>query len=122
MQIIQTIHRVNQIATALFEKESTITATQAMVLKALKEAPGVSQIRLVAMASVDRSTLCDVMERLETAGLVRRVRSKQDKRANICELTKDGERALLRATEAAVEAEKALLKQVPAAKSLKIAA
>lgn len=122
MQIIQTLHRVHQMASALFGQECDITTTQAIVLHALKENPGCSQTTVVGMTGIDRSTLADVMRRLKANGLVRRVRSKKDSRAYICELTKEGERALSNATSAAATAEQALLKQVPAIKSLRIAA
>lgn len=99
------IRRVQQIAVALFMEECTafdITPVQYATMVAIGENPGADATRISAAIAFDRSTLGDVLERLEARGIVRRTGSKNDKRVKILELTRAG-KELLEAVEPAVE-------------------
>lgn len=99
------IRRVQQIAVALFMEECTafdITPVQYATMVAISENPGADATRISAAIAFDRSTLGDVLERLEARGIVRRTGSKNDKRVKILELTRAG-KELLEAVEPAVE-------------------
>ena len=99
------IRRVHQIAVALFMEEcgeSGITPVQYACLKALKANPGVDATRLSSLIAFDRSTIGNVLERLERKGLIQRFPSAQDKRIKLLKLDPEGRR-LLRRLEAAVE-------------------
>jgi DNA-binding MarR family transcriptional regulator len=98
------IRRAQQIAVALFMEECAgfdLTPVQYAALIALREHPGVDATRLSALIAFDRSTLGNVLERLEVKGLVARRRSAEDKRAKTLHLTAEGTR-LLKAAEPAV--------------------
>jgi DNA-binding MarR family transcriptional regulator len=98
------IRRAQQIAVALFMEEcgeSGITPVQYACLKALKENPGVDATRLSAIIAFDRSTIGNVLERLERKGLIQRFASSEDKRIKLLKLDPSGG-ALLRKLEAAV--------------------
>ena len=98
------IRRAQQIAVALFMEEcgeSGITPVQYACLKALKESPGVDATRLSAIIAFDRSTIGNVLERLERKGLIQRFASSEDKRIKLLKLDPSGG-ALLRKLEAAV--------------------
>ncbi|MFM8567374.1 MAG: MarR family winged helix-turn-helix transcriptional regulator [Gemmatimonadota bacterium] len=98
------IRRVHQIAVALFMAEcgeSGITPVQYACLKALKANPGVDATRLSALIAFDRSTIGNVLERLERKGLIQRFPSADDKRIKLLKLVPQG-RLLLRRLETAV--------------------
>lgn len=98
------IRRVHQIAVALFMEEcgeSGITPVQYACLKALKANSGIDATRLSALIAIDRSTIGNVLERLERKGLIQRFPSADDKRIKLLKLDPQG-RVLLRRLEAAV--------------------
>lgn len=99
------IRRVQQIAVALFMEEcgeSGITPVQYACLKALQANPGVDATRLSALIAFDRSTIGNVLERLERKRLIQRFPSADDKRIKLLKLDPQG-RLLLRRLEAAVQ-------------------
>lgn len=98
------IRRVHQIAVALFIEEcgaSGITPVQYACLRALQENPGVDATRLSTLIAFDRSTIGNVLERLERKGLIQRFASEQDKRIKLLKIDPRG-RLLLRRLETAV--------------------
>ena len=99
------IRRVQQIAVAQFMEEcgaSGITPVQYACLRALQENPGIDATRLSAIIAFDRSTIGNVLERLERKGLIRRVAAEQDKRVKLLKIDPSG-RLLLRRLEDAVD-------------------
>lgn len=99
------IRRAHQISTAIFAEECAaldLTAVQYAALVAIRANPGVDATRLSALISFDRSTIGDVIERLETKGLVLRKPAPGDRRVKLLHLTPQGT-ALLRRVAAAVE-------------------
>jgi len=98
------VRRVQQISTALFLEECAgfgLTSVQFAALIALRANPEVDATRLSHLIAFDRSTLGDVLERLEAKGWIRRTASPSDRRVKLLRLTLDGERHL-RAVEPAV--------------------
>ncbi len=98
------IRRAHQISTAIFAEECAdfdLTAVQYAALAAIERNPDVDATRLSSLIAFDRSTIGDVLERLETKGWVLRAPSPADRRIKLVRLTRDGEQ-LLRAVEPAI--------------------
>ncbi len=113
------LYRAQQAAAERFAKrgkERQLSLRQFMVLSAIADRPGASQNDLVRSASVDRSTLADMLKRLESLGLVVKGASERDGRANALELTPDGKRLLAEADEDARKADQAILDALPKSK------
>ena len=90
--------RMQQIAVAIFVEECRaydLTPVQYAALVAIRTHPGIDATRLSAVIAFDRSTLGNVIERLETKQLIERKASREDKRVKLLYLTKAGA-ALLR--------------------------
>jgi DNA-binding MarR family transcriptional regulator len=90
--------RMQQIAVAIFVEECKaydLTPVQYAALVAIQTHPGIDATRLSAVIAFDRSTLGNVVERLETKAWVERKPSRDDKRVKLLYLTGAGA-ALLR--------------------------
>ena len=89
--------RMQQIAVATFMEECAdfdLTPVQFGALVAIRENPGIDATRVSALIAFDRSTIGNVLERLETKGLIARSGSKNDKRIKVLTLTHQGRKAL----------------------------
>jgi DNA-binding MarR family transcriptional regulator len=98
------IRRAQQIAVAIFMEECAafdLTPVQYAALVAIRENPGTDATRLSALIAFDRSTLGNVLERLEARKLVTRYASPDDKRIKLLKLSAAGG-ALVKRAEAAV--------------------
>jgi DNA-binding MarR family transcriptional regulator len=105
--------RMQQIAVALFVEECKaydLTPVQYAALIAIHTHPGIDATRLSAVIAFDRSTLGNVIERLETKSLVERKPAREDKRVRLLYLTKSGV-ALLREIMPSVERAQARMLQ-----------
>jgi MarR family transcriptional regulator, lower aerobic nicotinate degradation pathway regulator len=90
--------RMQQIAVAIFVEECRaydLTPVQYAALVAIRTHPGIDATRLSAVIAFDRSTLGNVIERLEAKRYVERKPAREDKRVKLLHLTKTG-MALLR--------------------------
>ena len=90
--------RMQQIAVAIFVEECKafdLTPVQYAALIAIHTHPGIDATRLSAVIAFDRSTLGNVIERLEAKKLIERTPSPEDKRIKLLDLTRSGA-ALLR--------------------------
>ena len=99
------IRRAQQIAVAIFMEECAgydLTPVQYAALVAIRENPGTDATRLSALIAFDRSTLGNVLERLEARKLVTRYASPDDKRIKLLKLSAAGS-ALVARAQAAVE-------------------
>jgi DNA-binding MarR family transcriptional regulator len=67
-----------------------LTAPQFVVLNVLLGNPDIDQRTLGELASLDRSTVAEVVARLVRKGLVARVRDEVDRRRNVLRLTERG--------------------------------
>lgn len=91
------LHRALQLALDLYADEigaNDLTQRQFAVLVAVSAREGLTQTDLVAATGIDRSTLADMVARMITKGLLARVRSTRDARANAVSLTDAGRTAM----------------------------
>lgn len=85
--------RMQQIAVSIFMEECNafdLTPVQYAALVAIRTHPGIDATRLSAVIAFDRSTLGNVIERLEGKGFVERKPAREDKRVKLLYLTKSG--------------------------------
>ena len=85
--------RMQQIAVAIFVEECRaydLTAVQYAALVAIQTHPGIDATRLSAVIAFDRSTLGNVIERLEAKQLIERKPSREDRRVKLLYLTRAG--------------------------------
>jgi DNA-binding MarR family transcriptional regulator len=86
-------HRVGQRINEIFHAErnsSDLTARQISVLATVAQHEGLSQTGLVNLTDIDRSTMADIVRRLQRKGFVQRRRTKDDARAYSVRLTEEG--------------------------------
>lgn len=113
------LHRAQQIAanhSAAALKSAGVTLRQFSVLAALSGNEGVSQSDLVNATGIDRSTLADMVARMEAGGLIKRADSKTDARAKSVSLTAKGKKAYDKALPAVSKADDALFSTLAKAK------
>ena len=87
------VRRLHQIHVAVFLEEmaeDNITPIQYGLLSVLSDSPGLDQLSLAEELGIDRANVADVLNRLETRGLVSRVSSTEDKRRKLCSATPEG--------------------------------
>lgn len=109
------LHRAQQMAVNLSSEalgKKGLTIRQFAVLAALFEEDGQSQSNLVDMTGIDRSTLADMVARMEKSGLVARVTSKDDARAKAVSLTGHGQDAFKNTAPTVQEADKILIEDL----------
>ncbi|GAC1501381.1 MAG: MarR family transcriptional regulator [Bradyrhizobium sp.] len=85
--------RMQQIAVAIFVEECRaygLTPVQFAALVAIHTHPGIDATRLSAVIAFDRSTLGNVIERLEAKAYIERQPSREDKRVKLVYLTGSG--------------------------------
>jgi DNA-binding MarR family transcriptional regulator len=106
------LHRAGQHAEDMFARESSgigITARQFVVLAAIEGLDRPSQTALCDVSGIDRSTLADIVRRLEMRGLIHRERTKTDARMYAVSVTETGRAILLQAAPIARRVEDELL-------------
>ena len=94
------IRRLQQVSSALFAEECgdlDLTSVQFAALMAIRANPDVDATRLSTLIAFDRSTIGDVLERLEAKGWVNRAPSPTDKRIRLLRLTPKGANLLQQA-------------------------
>ena len=109
------LHRAQQFAAEQFEGmgEIDITLRQFAVLAAVAEQEGCSQSDLVKSTGIDRSTLADMMQRMERRGLISRQPAKLDGRAKAVHLTDEGRSSYEKALPIVEKADEAILEILP---------
>ncbi|MBY0564624.1 MAG: MarR family transcriptional regulator [Hyphomonadaceae bacterium] len=112
------LHRAEQLAADRFASlvGDTLTLRQFAVLAAIAEAPGLSQSDLVRSTGIDRSTLADMVGRMEKRGWIARTVSPLDARAHAVTLAATGATLLAAATRHARAADAAILDALPRTK------
>jgi MarR family transcriptional regulator, temperature-dependent positive regulator of motility len=114
---IHLLHRAGQCAGDIFHAEmgdGDLTPRQLAVFLSVAHDEGLSQTGLVEHTGIDRSTLADIVRRLQTKGLLKRRRTKADARAYAVKLTDEGRRALRIAEPLAQRVDERILDAVPA--------
>lgn len=113
------LRRAQQFAADTFTRaglEDSVTARQALVLAAVAETEGATQSDLVDATGVDRSTLAEMIARMERKGLVARAPSPDDLRAKTVRLTPAGRQKLALSLPRMRAADETLLAALPKAR------
>ncbi len=113
------LRRAEQFAAELFARSDLsdgVTLRQTVLLAAIAEDEGASQSDLVRTTGVDRSTLAEMMARMEKKGLIARAAAADDGRAKSVRLTSGGRRRLNEALPAIRAVDRALLASLPVAR------
>ncbi|HVV31965.1 MAG TPA: MarR family transcriptional regulator [Vitreimonas sp.] len=113
------LHRAEQLAADRFAQlvgSDGVTLRQFAVLAAIAENPGLSQSDLVRATGIDRSTLADMMNRMEKRGWVVRTASVLDARALSVRLAASGSTILAAVTPYAHAADAAIVDSLPRTK------
>ena len=113
------LHRAQQLAADRFARalgSDNVTLRQFAVLAAISGKSGQTQTDLVNATGIDRSTLADMVLRMEERGLLIRGRAEDDGRAKSVSLTSAGRSAFNTAGPSAKAADDALLAAIPRAK------
>ena len=109
------LKRAAQLSADLFADQlgkTGLTQRQYTVLETVLANEGASQTDLVRTTGIDRSTLADLVNRLETQGYVRRERSPTDARVNFVFLTSLGRETVINAKPVAAVVDITLLNLV----------
>ena len=110
------MHRTLQLALDVYSEEvgpEGLTQRQFAVLEVVSAKAGLTQTDLVRATGIDRSTLADLVARMEQKGLVERQRSTLDARAMAVRLTEAGSAALEAARPRVQSADKRILALLP---------
>lgn len=107
------LRRALQIAGDMFQGEEGYTLRQAEVLAAVAASEGASQSDLVRSTGVDRSTMAELLKRMEQKGLLSRAAAKGDARAKSVSLTPQGWRVLAVAAPRMQEVNERMLEAIP---------
>jgi DNA-binding MarR family transcriptional regulator len=106
------IRRLQQIAVAVFMAETEefdVTPVQYAALLAVHLHPGIDQTALVNIIAYDRSTIGDVVARLESKKLIRRVPGAFDRRTKVLAVTPLGRRLIPEIEQAVLAAQELIL-------------
>ncbi len=106
------IRRAQQLSNAIFAEECgpyDLTSVQFAALYALRGAGELDATRLAEQIAFDRSTIGDVVDRLEAKRWVRRSGSPTDRRIKLIRLTPAGERLLAEVEPAVTRVQERLL-------------
>jgi DNA-binding MarR family transcriptional regulator len=111
------LRRAESVAAAMYYErigDSDLTHRQFAVLSTLEHYGRMTQTELAARIRIDRSTINEMMPRLQERGLVIREPSPLDKRAVEVELTPEGRRTHEEVLPAVLDASEVLLSILPA--------
>jgi len=110
------VRRLHQIASALFADQAKafkmpfdITSVQYAALAAIRNHPGVDQTALSHIIAFDRTTIGDVVGRLERKKLIKRANGAHDRRTKSLHVTDAGERLLRDIDPAVAETQRLIL-------------
>lgn len=110
------LHRVLQLSQEIHGEQAGpdgLTQRQFAVLEVVGGHQGLSQTELGRLTGIDRSTLAELVARMDMRGLLLRERSTLDARAMVVRLSPDGIAALEMARPVAAAADERLLALVP---------
>lgn len=91
------IRRLHQIAVSIYLEEtaaSEIRPVQFAAMTAIRAFPGMDQMELSRRIAFDRSTIQDVLIRLEKRGMIRREADPKDRRRRVLHISDKGAKAL----------------------------
>ena len=111
------IRRLQQISFAIFMREARgfdVTPVQYSAIFAINNQPGIDQTTLCHMIAFDRSTIGDVVTRLERKKLIRRQNGPLDRRTKSLYVTPLGRRLLREIAPAVAATQRLILAPLPA--------
>ncbi len=113
------LHRAEQLAADRFTQlvGDKLTLRQFAVLASVSENPGLSQMDLVRVTGIDRSTLGDILKRLERRTLIERTNSTADGRVRAVKPTAKGRATFQAFARHARAADAAILDMLPRTKA-----
>lgn len=94
-------------------KDGDLTPRQLAVLVTVAHNEGLSQTGLVDRTGIDRSTLADIVRRMQRKGLLQRRRTKEDARAYAVKLTDEGRKVLRTAEPLSRKVDERILEALP---------
>lgn len=112
------IRRLHQIHSGLFTEETkafNITPVQYSLLTALAEHGEMDQNTLAMEIGLERTTVAEVLPRLESREFIERNQSTQDKRVKLVKLSRTGKAMVRRMEDAAQRAHDRTIEHLPAA-------
>lgn len=112
------IRRLHQIHSGLFTEETkafNITPVQYSLLTALAEHGEMDQNTLAMEIGLERTTVAEVLPRLESREFIERNQSAQDKRVKLVKLSRTGKAMVRRMEDAAQRAHDRTIEHLPAA-------
>jgi DNA-binding MarR family transcriptional regulator len=114
------LRRTEQFASDIFLKAGGdgVTLRQTVLLAAIAESEGASQSDLVRATGIDRSTLAEMMARMEKKGLIARQAARDDGRAKSVKLTVPGRAKLAETLPAMRQVDVQLISALPKNKRL----
>jgi MarR family transcriptional regulator, temperature-dependent positive regulator of motility len=106
------LHRANQSVSDLFSNEikSDLTPRQLAVLTVISQNEGCSQTDIVDRTGIDRSTIADIVRRMQRKDLLERRRTKEDARVYAVKLTDKGRKVLKNADPLAKRVDEKILR------------
>ena len=110
------LHQAGQCAGDIFlqrMKDAGITRRQYTILRSVANNEGLNQTDHVLRTGIDRSTLADIVRRMEDKALIRRERQHCDARAYAVYMTEKGHQVLIDAAPAAADVDQKLLAALP---------
>ena len=109
------LRRTEQFASDIFFKSGGdgVTLRQTVLLAAIAESEGASQSDLVRATGIDRSTLAEMMARMEKKGFIARQAARDDGRAKSVKLTVSGRAKLAETLPAVREVDATLISALP---------
>lgn len=109
------LRRTEQFASDIFLKSGGdgVTLRQTVLLAAIAESEGASQSDLVRATGIDRSTLAEMMARMEKKGLIARQAARDDGRAKSVKLTASGRSKLAETLPAVRKVDALLISALP---------
>jgi MarR family transcriptional regulator, temperature-dependent positive regulator of motility len=116
---VHLLHRAYQAVDQVFAagmKTNGLTARQLAVLVTVAQNEGLSQTGLVERTGIDRSTMADIVRRMQRKGLLQRRRTKDDARAYAVKLTEEGRQVLRTAEPLAGRVDQRVLDTLPASR------
>jgi DNA-binding MarR family transcriptional regulator len=95
--MLRRIIRATDLRSKQLAKESGLTSPQYMVLNTIADMGDVAISKISKEVNLTQATVTTIIDKLESKGLVARVRSEQDKRVVYATLTNEGKKTLLNA-------------------------
>jgi len=100
---IRKIIRAIDIRSRKLNKESGVTGPQLLILQELGRVKGITAKEVADYINLSQATVTNILDRLETRQLIKRIRSEQDRRRVSLYLTEQGKEVLINAPQAIEE-------------------